>query len=90
MKNTNGILFLVFVIGLAIFALDVTAQTEISQQLEGLSSTLDTVGTQAEVVRQKGVFGAIWDSLTAPITQIWRQIAAIWQQIASIFSFAVK
>jgi len=90
MKKINAVLFFVFVVGLSALALDMSAQTEIQQQLEGVSSTLDTVGTQLEAVKQKGLIQTIWDNLTAPIAAIWQQITGIFNQLSSIFSTAAK
>ena len=90
MKNISAILFLVFVVGALALSLDAAAQTEIQQQLEGVSSTLNNVGMQVESIKQKGLIQTIWDNVTAPIAAIWQQITGIFGQIGGIFSTVAK
>jgi len=90
MKNTNRVLFFVFVIGISALAMDMQAQSEIQQQLDSVSSTLDSVGAQIESVKQKGLVQTIWDNITAPIVAIWQQIVGIFSQITGIFSTVAK
>ncbi|MFZ3074140.1 MAG: hypothetical protein WA093_03370 [Minisyncoccales bacterium] len=90
MKNIKAILFFIFVIGASAVAIDLQAQTEIQQQLDSVSSTLDTVGTQIASVKEKGIVQTIWDNATAPIAVIWQQITGIFGQITGIFSTVSK
>jgi hypothetical protein len=76
--------------GFSALALEVGAQSEIQQQLEGVSSTLGTVSEQVQAVKEKGLFQAVWDNVTAPIAAIWQQITGILGQIGSIFSTVSK
>lgn len=86
MKNIQMILLLVFAVGGLVLSLDASAQSEIQQNLESVSSTLDTVSTQAQSIKEKGLVQTIWDNLTAPFAAIWQQITGIFSQIGSLFS----
>lgn len=90
MKNIKTILFFVLVVGLSALAIDMQAQTEIQQQLDSVSSTLDTVGVQIASVKEKGLVQTIWDNVTAPFAAIWQQITGIFGQLSSIFSTVSK
>ncbi|MFA5743133.1 MAG: hypothetical protein WCX77_03390 [Candidatus Paceibacterota bacterium] len=95
----KNILSLIFIIGLvfsfALFIPEVNSMTnEIQQQLDGAQKTIDTVGQQAQSIKEKGLVQTIWDNATAGITAavsgIFQQISQIWNQITSIFSVFSK
>lgn len=83
MKNIS-LIFGAFLMVIGIAALDVAAQTEIQQQLNDVSSTLDNAATQIESIKQKGVVQTVWDNITAPLAGIWQQVLGILSQIGSI------
>ncbi len=84
------VLAAVCVLGLGALAMDAGAQVEIQQELESVSQTLDTVATQTQSVKEKGIVQTIWDNLTAPIAAIRQQILGIFGQIGSILSIFGK
>ena len=90
MNYINTILFFVFAAGFSVLALSAGAQSEIQQQLDSVSSTLGTVSEQVQAVKEKGLFRAIWDNITAPIVAIWQQITGIFGQIGSMLSIFGK
>jgi len=90
MKNIKPVLFFVFVVGISALAMDMQAQSEIQQQLDGASSTIGNIAAQVESVKEKGLIQTIWDNITAPIAAIWQQITGIFGQISGIFSTVAK
>lgn len=91
----KNILSLIFIIGLVLsFALFIpeanSITNEIQQQLDSAQKTIDTVGQQAQSVKEKGVVQTIWDNITAAFSGIFQQIGQMWSQITSIFNIFAK
>jgi hypothetical protein len=86
MKNTKIVLSAAAFLGILALTADAAATGEIQQQLDSVSSTIDTIGAQAESLKQKGIFRTIWDNISAAVIAIWSQITGMLSQIGSVFS----
>jgi hypothetical protein len=58
---------------------------EVQQQLDSVQNTVNTVGSQVQSVKEKGLVQTIWDNITSPFAALFQQIGQILGQIAAIF-----